>query len=318
MKNLNTLIIIPLISLFFASCAIHTGMMTGNASLSHPNFKIVDVAVGTASTTKVFGIGGLKSDALVLQAKKNLFNKYPLKKGQALANVTVDFKRSAYFIVYTTKVTISADIVDFNEAGVKQDVYYQKQVEQVKITPDEEASPVVSSNNTTSTTGTASVSASTTTPTTTVVPTTTVTPTTTSAKSKTTRVSTPAPEPSGPFKLGEQVYIRDANKAVKAKIVQMKNKGYMVQVKEGGTLKSRKVNINSMYKIKDVKEFSENSIFNIDDIVKFITYGTGNPPTQLMRYGTVTAMGKKGAVVKYLDGGKEVFIVLPYKDLKKR
>jgi hypothetical protein len=29
-------------------------------------------------------------------------------------------------------------------------------------------------------------------------------------------------------------------------------------------------------------------------------------------------MGKKNAVVKYLDQGKEAFIVLPYKELRKR
>jgi len=37
----------------------------------------------------------------------------PLKEGQALANVTVDFKNSIIFFVMTEKVTVTADIVEF-------------------------------------------------------------------------------------------------------------------------------------------------------------------------------------------------------------
>ena len=103
-----------LIIMFTSSCAFHQGMMTGSASISNENFSIIDFATGTATTTKVFGIGGLNSDALVLEAKRNLYANHPLKKGQALANLTVDFKREFYFIVVTTKVTITAEIVDFN------------------------------------------------------------------------------------------------------------------------------------------------------------------------------------------------------------
>lgn len=96
-----------------SSCAVHSGMMTGSASLSSNNFKMVKLASGTASTTKIFGIGGLKIDALVLSAKKDMLQNNPLKEGQALANVTFDFKNSIFFFVMKEKVTLSADIVEF-------------------------------------------------------------------------------------------------------------------------------------------------------------------------------------------------------------
>lgn len=99
---------------FLSSCAFHSGLMTGNASLSDPEFSIVDFAIGSSETVKVFGIGGLNADAVVLEAKRNLYENYPLEKGQALANVTVDFKREYYLIVSKLKVIISAEIVDFN------------------------------------------------------------------------------------------------------------------------------------------------------------------------------------------------------------
>lgn len=96
------------------SCAFHQGSMTGNANLSDNNFKIIQLAIGQAKTTHVLGFGGLNSDALVFEAKRNLYQSFPLKEGQALANITVDFKRSYYLFASTTKVTITADIVDFN------------------------------------------------------------------------------------------------------------------------------------------------------------------------------------------------------------
>ena len=92
--------------------------MSGNAALSDANFTVVDYAIGTSSTSKIFGMGGVAIDALILEAKRNLYENYPLTKGQALANVSVDFKRSFFPIVSKVKVIISADIVGFNEGAV--------------------------------------------------------------------------------------------------------------------------------------------------------------------------------------------------------
>ena len=108
-------VIAGLIVMFFlSSCAVHNGFITGgSASLSSNNFKYVKLADGHANATKIFGIGGLGKQGLISAAKKNLLENYPLKDGQALANITVDFKNSIIFFVKRTRVTMTADIVEF-------------------------------------------------------------------------------------------------------------------------------------------------------------------------------------------------------------
>lgn len=100
-----------------SSCAFHNGNMTGNASLHARNFEIKTIVMGTAKTSHVFGIGGLKQRALVYEAKKDLYRSYPLSEGEAFANISVDFKRSYFFIVNTTIATITADVVEFKEGS---------------------------------------------------------------------------------------------------------------------------------------------------------------------------------------------------------
>ena len=109
----NLLLIAALSIFLLSSCAFHTGLFTNSTSLSSNNFKVVKLAKGSAKTTKYFGIGGLAKDALVFEAKKDLLANYPLKENQALANVTVDFKNSIMFFVMETKVTMTADIIEF-------------------------------------------------------------------------------------------------------------------------------------------------------------------------------------------------------------
>ncbi len=90
-------------------------MMNDSASLHGQDFELIGLSVGQAKTTRICGIGGLKPDGLVLEAKREMYNIFPLRKGQAYANVSVDFKRFYFLIVNTTKVTVSADIVQFGE-----------------------------------------------------------------------------------------------------------------------------------------------------------------------------------------------------------
>ncbi|MCH2215146.1 MAG: hypothetical protein MK086_08255 [Flavobacteriales bacterium] len=96
------------------SCAFHFGNISSNASFDNGNFKILTIASGQAQTIHVFGIGGLDKDALVLEAKKDMYQKYPLSDGQIFGNITVDYKREFYFVVVKTLVTVSADVVQFN------------------------------------------------------------------------------------------------------------------------------------------------------------------------------------------------------------
>jgi len=113
MQN-SKLLLIVIAAILLQSCATHLGTMSSNANLSNNNFKIVDMAYGYSSTTHVLGMGGMGKDALVLEAKRNLYKNYPLSQGQVFANLSVDFKNEFCIFWMNTKVIISADVVDFN------------------------------------------------------------------------------------------------------------------------------------------------------------------------------------------------------------
>ncbi|MFP4471548.1 MAG: DUF6567 family protein [Bacteroidales bacterium] len=112
-RKLTLLISIAAMAVLFSSCAVHNGIGMSNASLSENNFKIVKFAKGDVATTKIFGLGGLSKNAMVAEAKQELLADYPLQEGQALANMTVDWKIGFYFFVVVTKCTVTADIVQF-------------------------------------------------------------------------------------------------------------------------------------------------------------------------------------------------------------
>lgn len=112
-KYVLSLMLLLSAAIFFSGCAIHSGIMSDSASLSSKNFTMVKYVQGQSKTTKIFGLGGLAKNALVAEAKKDLLQNNPLREGQTLANVTVDFKTSIVFFVITTKVTVTADIAEF-------------------------------------------------------------------------------------------------------------------------------------------------------------------------------------------------------------
>ena len=110
----KSLVVSALAVLTLSSCSFHYGTTSaGSAMITDENFNL-DFAYGSAKTTKILGIGSFNRDGLVLDAKKDLYANYPLKPGQALGHVTVDFKTTFVLLVTTTKVTISAEIIDFS------------------------------------------------------------------------------------------------------------------------------------------------------------------------------------------------------------
>jgi hypothetical protein len=118
------------VALMLSSCvATHLGNLSSSA-LDKP-VSYVDVAYGVAQTNKYFALGGLSQDALVLEAKRELYRNRPLQANEAYMNFTVDFKNTwVFFPVYTqTKVTLSADVINFNPdnpADVFTDEYAKK------------------------------------------------------------------------------------------------------------------------------------------------------------------------------------------------
>ena len=110
---------------FLASCAAsHSGYMVNSASLSSNNFHYVQTdAFASAKCTYFLGLGGVQHDALVGEAKQNLYYKTGLLDNQVLANVTVNWKTkfSWFGLVITSKCTVTADIVEFDSAqGVRR------------------------------------------------------------------------------------------------------------------------------------------------------------------------------------------------------
>lgn len=97
--------------LFFviSSCASHTGSIS--SSIIPGNYMYEDIAFGVSQTNQYFGMGGLSKDALVLEAKRQLFLNRPLKANESYANFTIDIKRTKIIVYNQTIVTVSADIV---------------------------------------------------------------------------------------------------------------------------------------------------------------------------------------------------------------
>lgn len=109
-------ILILIVSVSVMGCtAMHSGYMANSTALSSANFTYKSKNIsGKASCTYILGIGGLNRDNLIRDAKKAMLEANPLMDNQAIANLTVSFKKSFYLglIIYVDCV-ISGDIVEF-------------------------------------------------------------------------------------------------------------------------------------------------------------------------------------------------------------
>jgi hypothetical protein len=117
MKKTTNYFLLFFTVLIISSCAsTNSGTFASSATLNAANFKYVKLIKGTSETTKFLGMGGEVKDALLADAKANMYENYPLKDNQAYANICVDYKYSSYLVIIkTVKVTITADIVEFNK-----------------------------------------------------------------------------------------------------------------------------------------------------------------------------------------------------------
>ncbi|MBN2681822.1 MAG: hypothetical protein JXR58_04900 [Bacteroidales bacterium] len=124
-KFIIRLLHIIVITVFLNSCAMHNGVLSSNAVFADKNFKVIGIGIGESQSIKILGFGGLKKNALVFEAKDDLYKKTCLKQGQILTNITLDYKHEFYIVFSKTKVTISGEIVDFNdEANDLKDNFY--------------------------------------------------------------------------------------------------------------------------------------------------------------------------------------------------
>jgi hypothetical protein len=112
-------IFVVLIGLVFlvTSCLVtHTGNVS-SGPLMNKSDKYSDIGVGTSKSVFVFGIGDLSDEDLVLKAKKNLFFNRPLQEGEYYSNFTTAITDKFFlFVVHTTKVSVSADVLKSNDS----------------------------------------------------------------------------------------------------------------------------------------------------------------------------------------------------------
>lgn len=120
MKNnfLNSISVIFLIA-FLSGCSVHQGYIVNSTSLSSNNFKYVHKDLkGTVAVTYFLGLGGgagPDKQAIMELAKKDLLAETPLEDNQALANLTVSWKKTFVLpLIVTSRCTITADVVEFH------------------------------------------------------------------------------------------------------------------------------------------------------------------------------------------------------------
>lgn len=114
LKSLSFLLLATLAT----SCAYHVGNVSTG---SHIDCPMRYIATGTAQTHKVLGIGGINKEALIVEAKQELYQKFPYQKDVKLSNFSVDYQFTFWLLYSRTKVTVSADVYDCNveKQGIK-------------------------------------------------------------------------------------------------------------------------------------------------------------------------------------------------------
>jgi len=106
---MNRLLLVMCILGLSTSCTVHRG--TVSMSLLEKNMKYQDVAFGVFQFYKILGFGGLSQDAVIYEAKKEMYKNYPLSPDETYANFTLDITKTFYIVFSQIKVTMTADIV---------------------------------------------------------------------------------------------------------------------------------------------------------------------------------------------------------------
>ena len=121
----KNLLLVVCVSFLLSSCiGLHNSGLTGNSKvyetrveLCKKNFKVIARVKGESQATYVLGIGGLSKNALVEEARSDMFSKADIIGGaRAIINETVETKITTYFgVVLQRKIIVSASIIEFTE-----------------------------------------------------------------------------------------------------------------------------------------------------------------------------------------------------------
>jgi len=122
--KIRKILVVMSIFFIFTSCVTiqNYGNFNTSASLTRNNFIIKEIAISKSQSTSVFGLFA-KEGGLVREAKIKLYKNYKLKKNQALANATIDISHSYFLIFTTTRVVLTADIVEFYNTDTISEKY---------------------------------------------------------------------------------------------------------------------------------------------------------------------------------------------------
>jgi hypothetical protein len=101
------------ILLGFSSCFVnHVGNAGQNIPPLGTNYKILGVAQGKATSTRVLGIETQNRDALTSEAMQNMILRYPLNRGQTYGFLNVDSRNASFFLFNKTTISITSFLIE--------------------------------------------------------------------------------------------------------------------------------------------------------------------------------------------------------------
>jgi hypothetical protein len=109
-KSLLAIIIVASLQ----SCAFHGSLkqqqnrheVRAEVALEKGSFKAVKYVSGKESVTYIFGIGGLKKDALISEARRQMYAEADLTGSQVIINEQTDVKHSVITLLYR-RITVT-------------------------------------------------------------------------------------------------------------------------------------------------------------------------------------------------------------------
>lgn len=112
MKRLLSLLAL---SYLLSSCmAYHHGNMN-HAGYPNPNYHKTGKVLVQVHTTRVLGIGGLGTDAMLMEAQQKLEKRHPLRPGESFINHTYDYKHKFFLFGDRTTLSLSAEVIKDNQ-----------------------------------------------------------------------------------------------------------------------------------------------------------------------------------------------------------
>lgn len=117
-KHLSTLkISIALVSLLFiSSCVVYRSGNVASGSVPGRYDKYVSVVRGDAKSISVFGLGGMRRDALVQEARAAMMRSRPLYDNEYYNNYNFTFSKKFILMVGIDKATVCADVMAHNDS----------------------------------------------------------------------------------------------------------------------------------------------------------------------------------------------------------